>query len=102
VADVKEAHRGANGQVLGDQAAAGARAPGDGSVSLGCKAGVSQPPKSTILAFSARCVAFRAVFISGEAMGEAGVVIGVSFNVAIRPVYVRSLPAPGWTAVPAW
>ena len=38
--------------------------------SPGYSTGISQPPKSTILAFNARWAAFKAVFFSGEATGE--------------------------------
>ena len=34
----------------------------------GYSTGMSHPPKSTIFAFSARCVAFSAVFLSGAAV----------------------------------
>ena len=56
VRHVKEADGGADGEVLGDEA----RRPGPGY-----STGMSQPPKSTILALSARCVALSAVFLSG-------------------------------------
>src|SRR5580692_11589304 len=39
----------------------------------GYSTGMSQPPKSTILAFRARWVALRAVFLSSEATGAVGV-----------------------------
>jgi len=44
----------------------------------GYSTGMSQPPKSTILAFRARCVALSAVFFSSAAAGVAGVVMEAS------------------------
>ena len=67
VADVEEADGGADGQMLGDEAAA-----------AGYSTGISQPPKSTILALSARWVALRAVFLSAVATGADGVAMSVT------------------------
>ncbi len=75
VAHVEQAHAGAHGHVLGDQAAAGA----------GYSTGMSQPPKSTILALRARCVALRAVFFSAGATGAAGVDMGIPLRGRTQP-----------------
>src|ERR1700733_3582493 len=46
----------------------------------GYSTGMSQPPKSTILAFRARCVALSAVFLRAGATGAEGVAMGVPFK----------------------
>src|ERR1035437_10479663 len=67
----------------------------------GYSTGISQPPKSTILAFRARWVALRAVFLSGAAMGAAesgwvGRVMGSSFRaVLVYPAYDRDWAPAG-------
>jgi len=68
VGDVKEAHGGADGEVLGNEAAAGTRVL-DRHV---------QPPKSTILALRVRWVALSGVFFNSAATGVAEAVMGRS------------------------
>ena len=74
---------GAHRHVLRDQAAAG----------HGYSTGISQPPKSTILAFNARCVAFSAVFLSADATAAAGVlIVCTSLRTLLYPANCRSPP----------
>src|ERR1700722_16438756 len=64
----------------------------------GYSPGMSHPPKSTILALSARWVALSAVFLSAGAAGAEEVAIGVPFRAVLYPLStIGTCLGPGQT-----